>query len=183
MAQILKKEKGTSSGKVAAITYVSGVASLDDRINGFVDRIKEKYPDIKIVSIMDARGQVGNTIEVVKNLLTAHKDLNGLFANNQMTGDDMVRALDILKRKDLATIAIDTSGQEIWGVENGYLDAVLTQDPWHMGYFSVAYAIMARNGVPLPKEVDTGAIVITKEELNSKLVKSIIKPFEYYKDW
>jgi ribose transport system substrate-binding protein len=162
---------------------MSGVGSLEDRIAGFLDRIEEAYPDIEVVSVRDAMGQVGNTINITLDLLTAYPELDGLYANNQMTGDDMVRALDMQGRNDLAAVAVDASAQEIWGLENGYLDSVLVQQPWVMGYAGVAYAIMARNGVPLAKNVDTGILVITPESLASGEADAAINPFEYYKDW
>jgi len=183
LAKALTERKGAPRGKVAAITYMSGVGSLEARIAGFQDRIKEAYPDIQIVSVRDAMGQVGNTITITLDLLTAYPDLDGIYANNQMTGDDMVRALDMQGRKDLAAIAVDSSAQEIWGLENGYLDAVLVQQPWVMGYAGVAYAVMARNGVPLAKNVDTGILIITRESLASGEADAAINPFEYYKDW
>ncbi|WP_113075299.1 ABC transporter substrate-binding protein [Petrotoga sp. 9PW.55.5.1] len=183
LAKALEKKNGSASGKVAAITYMSGVGSLEARMSGFLDRVKEAYPDIEVVAVRDAMGQVGNTINITIDLLTAHPDLDGLYANNQMTGDDLVRALDMLGRKDLAAVAVDSSAQEIWGLENDYLDAVLVQQPWVMGYAGVAYAVMARNGVPLAKNVDTGILVITKESLASGEADAAINPFEYYKNW
>ncbi|ABX32294.1 periplasmic binding protein/LacI transcriptional regulator [Petrotoga mobilis SJ95] len=183
LAKALEEKNGSPSGKVAAITYMSGVGSLEARISGFLDRIEEAYPDIEVVSVRDAMGQVGNTINITLDLLTAYPDLDGLYANNQMTGDDMVRALDMQGRNDLAAVAVDASAQEIWGLENGYLDSVLVQQPWVMGYAGVAYAVMARNGVPLAKNVDTGILVITPESLASGEADAAINPFEYYKDW
>ncbi|WP_103077191.1 ABC transporter substrate-binding protein [Petrotoga mexicana] len=183
LAKALEEKNGSPSGKVAAITYMSGVGSLEARISGFLDRIEEAYPDIEVVSVRDAMGQVGNTINITLDLLTAYPDLDGLYANNQMTGDDMVRALDMQGRKDLAAVAVDASAQEIWGLENGYLDSVLVQQPWVMGYAGVAYAVMARNGVPLAKSVDTGILVITPESIASGEADAAINPFEYYKDW
>lgn len=183
LAKALEKKNGKPAGKVAAITYMSGVGSLEARMSGFLDRVKEAYPDIEVVAVRDAMGQVGNTINITNDLLTAHPDLDGLYANNQMTGDDLVRALDMMGRKDLAAVAVDSSAQEIWGLENDYLDAVLVQQPWVMGYAGVAYAVMARNGVPLAKNVDTGILVITKESLASGEADAAINPFEYYKNW
>ncbi len=99
LAKALEEKNGSPSGKVGAITYMSGVGSLEDRMAGFLDRIEEAYPDIEVVSVRDAMGQVGNTINITLDLLTAYPDLDGLYANNQMTGDDMVRALDMQGRK------------------------------------------------------------------------------------
>ncbi len=183
MAELLAKKYGKPKGKVALITFMSGVGSLELRKNGFVDRLKEKYPEIKLVAIRDARGKQGNTIGITQDLLTAYPDLDGIYASNQYTGDEMVRALDMMGRKDLATVAVDSGPQEVWGLKNGYLDAILVQRPWVMGYAGVAYAIMARNGVPVAKNVDTGIITVTPEMVKSGAADEVLDPIKFHKDW
>jgi len=183
MAKALERENGSPSGKVAAITWMSGVQTAADRISGFVDRIEEAYPDIEVVSVRDPMGQPGNTLNITLDLLTAYPDLDGLYNVAQMGGNEMVRALDMEGRKDLAVVVVDASPQQIWGLENGYVDAVIAQQPWVMGYAGVAYAVMARNGVPLAKNAEIGISVITKESLASGEADALINPVEYYKDW
>ncbi len=182
MAKALKKKFGAAKGKVAAITFMSGVGSLEKRKKGFLDEIK-KYPGIKVVAMRDAQGKQGNTISIVQNLLTAYPDLKGIYANNQYTGDEMVRALAMAKKKDLATVAVDSGPQELWGIKNGYLDAMLVQRPWVMGYAGVAYAIMAREGVPLAKYVDTGIVAVTPQMVKSGEADAVLKPIEFHKNW
>jgi len=183
MAELLAEKYGEPKGKVALITFMSGVGSLEARKNGFVDRLKEKYPKIKLVAIRDAQGKQGNTIGITQDLLTAYPDLDGIYASNLYTGDEMVRALDMMGRKDLATVAVDSGAQEVWGLKNGYLDAILVQRPWIMGYAGVAYGIMARNGVPLAKNVDTGIVVVTPEMLASGAADEVLDPINFHKDW
>lgn len=183
LAQAMIKKFGKAEGKVAGITFMSGVGSLEARKAGFIDRIKEKYPGIQLIDFRDAQGKQGNTIGIVQDLLTAHPDLRGIYANNQYTGDEMVRALDMMKKKGLAAVAVDAGPQEVWGLGNGYLDAILIQRPWVMGYAGVAYAVMARNFVPVAKNIDTGIIVVTPEMLKSGAAEEGLKPIEFHKDW
>ncbi|SHH54866.1 ABC transporter substrate-binding protein [Thermosipho atlanticus] len=183
MAELLAEKNGEPKGEVALITFMSGVGSLEQRKAGFIDRLKEKYPKIKLVAVRDAQGKQGNTIGITQDLLTAFPNLDGIYASNQYTGDEMVRALDMMGRKDLATVAVDSGAQEVWGLKNGYLDAILVQRPWIMGYAGVAYAIMARNGVPLGKNIDTGIVVVTPEMLKSGAADEVLDPINYHKDW
>ncbi len=188
MAKFLEKKFGKPAGKVAVITFMSGVGSLEKRTKGFIDRVKEKYPGIEIVTVKDAQGKQGNTLNITLDLLTAFPDLNGIYANNQYTGDEVVRALDMkgLKGK-LAVVAVDAGPQEMYGLKNGYVDALILQRPWVMGYSGVAYAVIARNLVPLgfdfPKFIDTGVAVITKDMLGKPEAEAILDPVKFYKDW
>lgn len=185
LAYYLEKKFGKPEGKVLAITFMSGVGSLEARKAGFLDRIKEKYPRIEIVggSFKDAQGKQGNTLGIVQDALTANPDLKGIFANNQYTGDEVVRALDMAKKKGLAVVVVDAGPQELWGLQNGYVDAMIVQKPWVMGYAGVAYAIMARNGVPLAKDVDTGIVAITPQMLKTGEADEFLKPIEFHKNW
>ncbi len=183
MAKYLAEKNGAPKGRIAAITFMSGVGSLEQRMKGFLDRIKEKYPNIEVVAVRDAQGKQGNTITIVQNLLTAYPNLDGIYANNQYTGDELVRALDMMGRKDLVCVAVDSGPQEVWGLKNGYLKAILVQRPWMMGYAGVAYAIMARNGIPLPKNVDTGIIVVTPEMIKEGKAEEALDPIKFHKDW
>ena len=95
----------------------------------------------------------------------------------------LVRTLDTQKRQDLAVVVVDSGEQELWGLENGYVDYMVVQKPWNMGYDGIAYAIMAINGVPIPKFVDTGIVAITYEMLKSGAADEFLKPVKFHKDW
>lgn len=183
MAEALIKEKGKAEGKVACIEFMAGVGSLEKRKKGFLDTMVEKYPDIKLLPFQDAQGKQGITLAVTQNILTANPDLDGFFASNQYTGDELVRTLDTQKRKDLAVVVVDSGEQELWGLENGYVDYMVVQKPWNMGYDGIAYAIMAINGVPIPKFVDTGIVAITYEMLKSGAADEFLRPVKFHKDW
>ncbi len=187
LAKAIEKKFGEAKGKVAAFTFMSGVGSLEARMKGFLDRVKEKYPEIEVVTVRDAMGKQGNTLNMAMDVLTAYPDLRGIFANNQYTGDEVVRALDMRGVKNLAFVAVDAGPQELWGLENGYVDALILQKPWVMGYAGVAFAVIARNLQPLgfefPKFIDTGIVAITPDMLGKPAAESILDPVKFYKNW
>lgn len=181
LAAALEKRSGKAAGQVACLTYMSGVGSLEARKQGFLKRIEEKYPAIEIVAFQDAQGKQGTSLSIVQNFLTAFPDLAGIFANNQYTGDETVRALDMKQRKGLAVVVVDAGPQEIWGLSNGFVDAVIVQKPWDMGYMGVEYALKAINGEEIPPFVDTGTAAITPEMMESGEAESLLNPVEFHK--
>jgi len=178
MAELLTDENGAVSGKVAGITFLSGGASLEKRKNGFMDEIA-KYPGIELLEFQDAQGRQGATINIVKNLVTGNPDLKGIFANNQPTGEETVRALEMLDRKDLAVVVVDSGAEEIRGLKEGYVDYVIAQRAWTMGYMGIEYALKAANGEQLEKFVDTGILVIDTAMLESGAAEEVLDPVEY----
>ncbi len=180
LAEALTRRTGKAEGKVACLTFMSGVNSLENRKKGFLDAVSTKYPGLQIVAFQDAQGKQGTSLSIVQNYLTAYPDLKGIFANNQISGDEAVRALDLASRKDLAVIVVDAGPQEIWGLKNGYADAVIVQKPWNMGSMGMEYALKAIEGEKLEKLIDTGVVAITPEMLNTGQAEEFLDPINFH---
>jgi len=178
MADLLTDDSGQATGKVAGITFLSGAASLEKRQQGFTDELA-RHPGVQLLAFQDAQGRQGVTINVVKNLLTANPDLKGIFANNQPTGEETVRALEMMDRKDLAVVVVDAGAEEIRGLKEGYVDYVIAQRAWPMGYMGVEYALKAINGEDLPKFIDTGIVAIDQAMLDSGAADEVLNPVEF----
>jgi ribose transport system substrate-binding protein len=181
MAEALQAKTGKPEGEVACVTFMSGVGSLEARKRGFTEQMAAKYPGIKVVAWQDAQGKQGTTLNIVQNFLTAYPGLKGVFANNVNSGDETVRALDMKKRKDLAVVLVDSGPQEVWGIENGYVDFLIVQKPWSMAQMSVEYALKAVAKEKLPKVVDTGIMAITPAMFKSGEADEFLKPVEFHK--
>jgi ribose transport system substrate-binding protein len=83
-------------------------------------------------------------------------------------------------RKNLAVVVVDAGPQEIWGLKNGYVDAVIVQKPWSMGSLGVEYALRALRGEKLAKVIDTGVVAITPEMIQSGEAEEFLDPVKYY---
>jgi ABC-type sugar transport system substrate-binding protein len=57
---------------------------------------------------------------------------------------------------------------------NGQISIV--QDPFRMGYEGIKTALAASKGEKVPDSVDTGANLITKENMNSERSKELLTP-------
>lgn len=181
LAAALEARTGKAAGKVAGITFMSGVGSLDKRQKGFMEQIKN-YPDIEVVDFQDAQGKQGQTLAIVQNLMTTYPDLDGIYANNLYTGDETVRALDIAQKEGLAVIVVDSGAMEMEGLKNGVVDYMIVQQPWKMGYMGVEYAVKTINGESLEKFIDTGVVAITPEMMESGEAEEFLNPVEFYKN-
>jgi ribose transport system substrate-binding protein len=182
MAEALKARTGKAEGEIACLTFMSGVGSLEKRKKGFLDQLKAKYPGIKVLAFQDAQGKQGTSLNIAQNYLTAYPDLKGIYANNQPTGDETVRALDMKKKKDLAVVVVDAGPQEVWGLENGFVDFVIVQKPWTMGHMGVEYALKAIRGEKLPTFVDTGIVAISPAMMKSGEAKEFLDPVAFHKN-
>jgi ribose transport system substrate-binding protein len=180
MAEALENRTGAAAGKVAGITFMAGVGSLEKRKKGFMEQI-QNYPDIEVVDFQDAQGKQGNTLAIVQNLMTTYSDLDGIYANNQYTGDETIRALDMAGKEGLATVVVDAGPLEVEGLKTGLTDFMIVQQPWKMGYMGIEYALKAINGEELEKFIDTGVVAITPEMMESGEAEEYLNPVEFHK--
>lgn len=180
MAEALTARTGKAAGKVAGVTFMSGVGSLERRKQGFMEQIKN-YPEIEVVDFQDAQGKQGQTLAVVQNLLTAYPDLAGIYANNQYTGDETIRALDMAGKKDLATVVVDAGPLEVEGLKTGLTDFMIVQQPWKMGYMGIEFALKAVKGETLEKFIDTGVVAISQDMFKSGAAEEFLNPVEFHK--
>lgn len=182
MAEALKADFGEAKGQVAGITFMSGVGSLERRKQGFMDQIKT-YPGIEVVDFQDAQGKQGQTLAIVQNYLTTYPDLKGIYANNQYTGDETIRALDMAGKKgnEMSTVVVDAGPLEVDGLTSGLTDFMIVQQPWKMGYMGVEYALKAVKGEALEKFIDTGVTAITPEMVKSGAAEEFLNPVEFHK--
>jgi ribose transport system substrate-binding protein len=182
LAEAMIAKFGKAEGQVVALSFMAGVGSLEARKKGFLERLAEKYPGIEVVDFFDAQGRQGTTLSAIQGYLTTYPDLKGIFASNEPTGEETVRALDTVKKQDLAVVVVDTGPQEQWGLANGYVDAMVSQKPWVMGYMAVEYALKASQGEELEKFIDTGVVAITPEMLESGEAEEFLNPVEFHKN-
>jgi ribose transport system substrate-binding protein len=71
-------EKLSGKGKVAAVT-TTGQSNINERIKGFSDTLKKKYPGIKLVQVVDSGSDEVKCASNVAGLLNKNKDLNYIF--------------------------------------------------------------------------------------------------------
>ncbi len=174
-ADALAKAIG-EKGDVGMLYFQKGSASSDEREKGFEDQIK-KYPNIHLVQSREARDPTKAADETT-NMLTAHKDIVGIFAANEPNG---VGVANVLKQRKLGgkikVVAFDSSDQEVAGLKEGTIQALIVQNPFQMGLQGVLTAVKAIKGEAITaKMVDSGLTVVTKDNLNTPEVQKLLNP-------
>ncbi|PYT05467.1 MAG: sugar ABC transporter substrate-binding protein [Acidobacteria bacterium] len=156
-------------GKVAIIRGVLGVSSHDDRVAGFQDAIAQA-PGIQLVTIQPANSERALGLTVMENLLTSHPDLNAVFAtNDQMALGAMEGVAAQHLTGKIFVVGFDAGKEAVRAVKSGAVSAVIAQYPANMGKQAVESAIKAIQGQPVPKIIDTGTALVTKENADEFL--------------
>lgn len=175
LVQAIQRKRGKVEGSVAILSSVPGVSSVEQRNKGFLEEIR-KYPGLKVVENRYANNDPARALSITLDYLSRYPNLVGIFANNNVMGSSAGRALEQKGNRKVALVAFDSDEQEVDLLKKGYIDALIVQDPFLMGYAGVWYAVAASFGVPLPITLDTGSYAITQANANSEAVRGLLDP-------
>lgn len=171
-AQQLAELIGTK-GKVTCIPFVPGAATSNWREQGFVEEIK-KYPDIELLPIRYSQSEVAVGMAVTEDIITGHPDIKGIFAANEAGTIGVIQALKTKNKiGQVKVVGFDAAPNEVRALQAGEIDALIVQDPFKMGYEGVKVAMMFLKGEAVPKRIDTGVYVVTRENSNQTEIKRL----------
>lgn len=163
-------------GRVAILGVKAGSVSTDEREQGFQETIKQKYPGIEIVAFQYGEADRAKSLDRATDILTAHADLNGIFASNESS---TVGAVQAIKQKGLAgkvvLVGFDSSPNLIEDLKGGAIDSLVLQNPFKMGYEGVKSLVAKLDGQQPPRHLDTGVSLLTKDNLDTPEMQQLIK--------
>lgn len=166
-------------GKVLLLRYMEGSASTQDREAGFVQRLKEKFPGIELVSSDQYAGATRDTAKrASENLLTSFADkVQGIFTPNESSTAGMLLALqDINKAGKITFVGFDASDTFIEAMKTKQLQGIVVQNPFNMGYLGVRTMVESLQGTKVAKRIDTGVTMVTLDNLNFPDIQTLLHP-------
>jgi len=169
MAELVKE------GEVAVIVHDQTSRTGIDRRDGFLNRMKEKYPNIKIVDVQYGGGDQLKSTDLAKAMIQAHPNLKGFFGANEGSIIGVLNAVKELNREGkIVVIGYDSGKQQMDAVRSGVEAGAITQDPIGIGYKSVEAAVKAIKGESLPKTIDTGFHWYDKSNIDTDQIKPLL---------
>jgi ribose transport system substrate-binding protein len=162
-------------GEVAVIVHDQTSRTGVDRRDGFVNRIKEKYPNIKIVDIQYGGGDQLKSTDLAKTIIQAHPNLKGFFGANEGSIIGVLNAVKEMKKEGkIVVIGYDSGKQQIEAIKSGVQAGAITQDPIGIGYKAVEAAVKAIKGEKVEKNIDTGFHWYDKSNIDSDQIKPLL---------
>jgi ribose transport system substrate-binding protein len=167
-------------GNVILLRYAVGSASTEARENGFLDTLKSKYPDIKIISSDQYAGATRETAyQASQNLLNRYgREVNGIFCVNENSAVGMAKALRDLGKAGgkVKMVGFDAGSQSVEDLKKGDVQGLVVQNPVRMSYLAVLTLMRHLRGEPVEKRIDTGVTVVTSENMEQPEIKELIYP-------
>ena len=170
-------EKLGGKGRVACLTR-TGQSNINERIQGFTERLAAKYPDIEMVQVVDAGNDENEAAANLSSLLATDSDIDYIFAALQQAvlGTETSLSEAGLTGK-IKVVGFDTDTTTLDSIKSGSVEATLSQSPYAEGFWSMIYVYMLCNqeniksaddwyakGFPsLPATCDSDCAVVTSE--------------------
>ena len=167
-------------GNVLMLRYAVGSASTTKREEGFLNAIKEKYPDIKVLSSDQYAGATRDLAYTAsQNLLSRYgNEVNGVFCPNESVTVSMTKAIRDLGKAggNVKIVGFDTSVQSLRDLEAGDVQGLVVQNPIRMGYLGVKTLASHISGSKVEKRIDTGVAMVTKENMGEPEIQELLNP-------
>jgi len=168
-------------GNVVVLRYQEGSASTQNREKGFLDAVKAK-PGLVVASENQYGGATTESAFAKgESLLLAQKaaagNVGAVFTPNESTTFGMLLAL---RKSGLAKkmkfVGFDSSDKLVGALKEGDIDGLVVQNPFNMGYLAVKTMADHLRGKKVERRIDTGARLVTKDNLEDPAVKEILSP-------
>ncbi len=175
MAEILHGQ-----GRIVVIT-LGGQHNIQERERGVKDALN-KYPGVKIVQMLDDRGDPATANDQVSALLESKDKKNqfdGILCLEASGGPGAAEALHRLNMEGkIPIVAMDKNPETLDAIANGRIALTIGQKPYTMSFYGLKFLDDLHHNIvhefkdwktapasPLPTRVDTGTAVINSKNL------------------
>jgi ribose transport system substrate-binding protein len=169
------KKLNPNGGKVMVMSVDPGISTTDARVKGFEDAVKAD-PKFTYVGVQYSHDDPATAAQLTSAALQKDPDMVGIFAANLFAAEGSATGLrQAGKEGKVDIVGFDAGPNQVKALKNGTVQALVAQEPGTIGKYGVDAAVSALDGTAVPKSVQTGFTVITKDNVNGAGAKAIYK--------
>jgi ribose transport system substrate-binding protein len=162
-------------GSVLVVNVKPGISTTDARAKGFEEELKN-FPNMKSIGVEYSNDKPEVAAAKATAALAAHPDLAGIFGTNLFSAEGAATGLRSAgASQKVKIVGFDAGPKQVEDLEQGIVQALIAQKPADIGKAGVEQAIAALKGEPVQKQIGTGFVVVTKDNMNNPDVQ----PFLY----
>jgi ribose transport system substrate-binding protein len=163
-------------GEVAVISFMPGSAATMEREEGFRDELRKSFPGMKVVQTAYGMADRAKARAATENIMSAHPNLRGLFADNESSSAGAALAIKARGDAKVRMVAFDSNDQLVSDLQDRYIDGLVIQKPFQMGYASVKAIGRKLRGDPVVSRVDLPAVLVRRGDLEKPDVIQLLHP-------
>ena len=163
-------------GEVAIISFMPGSAATMEREEGFREEIKKSFPRVRIVRTAFGMADRAKSRAAAENIMQSHPNLRGLFADNESSSAGTVLALKARGDAKVRMVGFDSNDQLVADLQDRYIDALVIQRPFRMGYEAAKALGMKLQGRGVASRLDLSAVLVTRADLEKPDIIELLYP-------
>ena len=167
-------------GLWAMINWNDGVITNGQRSWGAQEYIEANFPDMECYKLFFTYSVVDADLTFARDTLTAQKDFGGFITGCESQLAPTLSAVQEAGRVgDVKIVAIDITPVSLEYIKDGSVAAVVTQNPFNMGYTGTMTAYKAALGEEVPEFIDSGSAIVDKDSMeNDETTRTILKELQ-----
>jgi ribose transport system substrate-binding protein len=144
------------------------------RVNGFVDQVKAKYPNLKVAATPTSLVDPGEALTKFTDAVSANPDIKWLASAYYIL--PVPESLPAQYRGKIPYVTMGFEPTSVDALKKGWVATDLPVDPVWMGYVGVGTVVSLLNGQKQPKINCLPYPPLTKSDLSSSFAKHEIYP-------
>src|ERR1700722_7467422 len=159
------KNKMGGSAKVGIVGALNSFIQ-NQRLDGF-KAAAQTDSGVKFLDTVDGQNIQDVALTAAENLMTANPDMNALYATGEPALVGAISAVTSQQRTDKVKVfGWDLTAQAIKGIDEGWIVAVVQQDPFQEGVAGVETVLKIKKGEKVNPSIDIPVTIVTKENVD-----------------
>ena len=153
---------GAKVGIVGALnSFIQNV-----RLDGFTG-VLEGVEGITMADTVDGQNVQDVALSAAENLMTANPDMTAIYATGEPALLGAVAAVESQGRQaDVKVFGWDLTASAVAGIDAGYVEAVIQQDPAGMGAAAVEALVTLSDGGTVERNIPVPVTIVTSENVD-----------------
>jgi ribose transport system substrate-binding protein len=157
----------TKMGGAAKVGIVGALNSFiqNQRLDGF--KAAAQGAGVKFLDTVDGQNIQDVALTAAENLMTANPDMNAIYATGE---PQLVGAISaVTSQQGTSKVKVfgwDLTAQAIKGIDEGWIVAVVQQDPFQEGVAGVETVLKIKKGEKVDPSIDIPVSIVTKENVD-----------------
>jgi ribose transport system substrate-binding protein len=158
------KDKMGGSAKVGIVGALNSFIQ-NQRLDGF--KAGAGASGVKFLDTVDGQNIQDVALTAAENLMTANPDMNAIYATGEPQLVGAISAVTSQQRTDKVKVfGWDLTAQAIKGIDEGWIVAVVQQDPFQEGVAGVETVLKIKKGEKVNASIDIPITIVTKENVD-----------------
>lgn len=164
-ADYVKNEMG-GTAKVGVIGALNSFIQ-NQRLDGFKGAVEESGQKIEFLNTVDGQNVQDVALSAAENLMTANPDMTALYATGEPALLGAVSAVTSQGRGDsIKVFGWDLTKSAVDGIDQGFVTAVIQQDPAGEGKAAVEALVKLKKGEKVDPIINVPVTIVTKENVD-----------------